>query len=67
MTVGQRRTTKGPSDATSEHSLRRKAEKICRQQKAIPAQPLETLSLEEIRKAFQELQVHPNPAARARR
>jgi hypothetical protein len=40
MTVGKRRTTKGPSGATSEHSLRRKAEKICRQQKVIPPKSL---------------------------
>ena len=53
MTVGKR-----PSGVTSGHELRREAEKTLRGKKVMQPETLESLSLEEIRKAFQELQVH---------
>ncbi|MBB5349026.1 response regulator [Desulfoprunum benzoelyticum] len=48
----------GPSAVASGHELRRQAEKILRQKKVLQPETLEALSLEEIRTAFHELQVH---------
>ena len=48
----------GPSGVASGDDLRRQAEKILRQKKVMQPETLEVLSLEEIRKAIHELQVH---------